>query len=64
MAERIKIIAMAAAGMGSIGILYILHKTHSTAAKISNLLPIVDCYARLAVSRIFEIAFRIYSLPV
>jgi len=64
MAERIKIITVAMAGMGGIGMLFILDRTYSTATRISNLLPAVDCYARLAVSRIFEIAFRLYSLPV
>jgi hypothetical protein len=63
MAARIKIITVAMAGMGT-GMFYILDKTHSTATRISHLLPVVDCYARLAVSRIFEIAFRLYSLPV
>jgi hypothetical protein len=51
MAERIKIITVAMTEMGM-------------ATRISNLLPVVDCYARLAMSRIFEIAFRLYSLPV
>jgi hypothetical protein len=64
MAERIKIITVAMAGMRGTGIFYLLDKTHSTATRISHLLPVVDSYARLAVSRIFEIAFRLYSLPV
>ncbi|HEY3196521.1 MAG TPA: hypothetical protein VGJ57_00785 [Nitrospirales bacterium] len=64
MAERIKIITMALMGAGGIFILYVLDRTSSTATKISHLLPVIDCYTRLAAWRIFEIAFRLYSLPV
>ena len=64
MAERTRIITVALMGAGGIFMLYLLDRTHASATRITNLLPVVDCYARLAAWRIFEIAFRLYSLPV
>ncbi|HEX9284150.1 MAG TPA: hypothetical protein VF879_00640 [Nitrospirales bacterium] len=49
MAEKIKILA--AAGAGALGI-------------VNHLLPVVEGFTRLATIRVFEIAYRLYSLPL
>jgi len=50
MAEKIKILA--AAGAGALGI------------AMHHLLPVVEGFTRLATIRVFEIAYRLYSLPL
>ena len=64
MAEKIK--RLAAAGAGALGIvmLYVLHEATSTAARVTHLLPIVEGFTRLATVRVFEIGYRLYSLPL
>ena len=61
MAGRIKIVAVALTGVLGIGILY---TATSTATTISHLLAVMDCYGRVAILRVFEIAYRIYTLPL
>jgi hypothetical protein len=64
MAEKIKILAAAGAGALGIAVLYVLDIATSTAVKMNHLLPVVEGFARLATIRMFEIAYRLYSLPV
>ena len=64
MAERMRIITVALMGADGIFMLYVLDRILSTATRISHLLPVIDNYTRPAAWRIFEIAFRLYSLPV
>jgi hypothetical protein len=49
MAEKIKILA--AVGAGALGI-------------VNHLLPLFEGFTRLATIRVFEIAYRLYSLPL
>ena len=64
MAEKIKILAVAMTGTLGIGLLYMLDEATSTAARMTTLVPVVEGFARLATLRVFEIAYRIYSLPL
>ena len=64
MAERIRIITVALMGAGGGFMLYVLDRILSTVTRVGHLLPVIDSYSRLAAWRIFEIAFRLYSLPV
>ena len=64
MAEKIKILAVAMTGMLGIGLLYIADEATSKAARMTTLVPVVESFTRLATLRVFEIAYRLYSLPV
>ena len=64
MAEKIKILAAAGAGALGIAVLYVLAMATSTAVRMHHLLPVVEGFTRLATIRVFEIAYRLYSLPV
>ena len=64
MAEKIKILAAAAGGALGIAVLYILDTATSTAVRMHHLLPVIEGFTRLATIRVFEIAYRLYSLPV
>jgi len=62
MAEKIKILAMT--GTLGIGLLYIVDEATSTTARMTTLVPVVESFTRLATLRVFEIAYRLYSLPL
>ena len=64
MAEKIKILAAGMTGMLGIGLLYIADEATSKAARMTTLVPVVESFTRLATLRVFEIAYRLYSLPV
>jgi len=64
MTEKIKILAVAMTGTLGIGLLYILDEATSTTARITTLVPVVEGFARLATLRVFEITYRLYSLPL
>jgi hypothetical protein len=64
MAEKIKILAAAGAGALGIAVLYVWDEATSTAARMTTLVPVVESFTRLATVRVFEIAYRLYSLPV
>jgi len=64
MAEKIKILAVGMTGMLGIGLLYIADEATSKAARMTTLVPVVESFTRLATLRVFEIAYRLYSLPV
>lgn len=64
MAEKIKILAVAMTGTLGIGLLYIADEATSKAARMTTLVPVVESFTRLATLRVFEIAYRLYSLPV
>ena len=64
MAEKIKILAVAMTGTLGIGLLYILDEATSRAARMTTLVPVVEGFTRLATARMFEIAYRLYSLPL
>lgn len=64
MAEKIKILAAVGAGMLGIAVLNVLDMAMSTAVKVNHLLPVVEGFTRLATIRVFEIAYRLYSLPL
>ena len=64
MAEKIKILAVAMTGTLGIGLLYMLDEATSAATRMTPLLPVVESFTRLATVRVFEIAYRLYSLPV
>ena len=64
MAEKIKILAVAMTGTLGIAVLYVLNEATSTAARMHNLLPVVEGVTRHATVRLFEIAYRLYSLPI
>ena len=64
MAEKIKILAVAMTGTLGIGLLYIADEATSTAARIITFVPMVESFTRLATVRVFEIAYRLYSLPL
>lgn len=64
MAEKIKILAAAGAGALGIAVLYVLDNATSTAVRVTHLLPVVEGFTRLATIRVFEIAYRFYSLPL
>jgi hypothetical protein len=61
MVGRVKIFASAVAGGAAIGMLF---ATTSTQVTLSHVLTAADFYTRLAVVRGFEIAYRVYSLPL
>jgi hypothetical protein len=61
MVGRIKILGSAVAGAVVLGMLF---ATTSTQVTVSHLLTAADFYSRLAVVRGFEIAYRVYSLPL
>ena len=61
MAGKMKIAAVALTGMLGIGILY---AATSTATTVGHVLTVVDCYSRLVLVRVFEVAYRLYTLPV
>ena len=63
MAEKIKILAEAGAGALGIAVLYVSDQAASTTVKMYHLLPVVEGFTRLATLRMFEIAYRLYSLP-
>ena len=64
MAEKIKILAVATAGTLGMAVLYVVDEATSTAVKMHNLLPVVEGFTRHATVRVFEIAYRLYSLPL
>jgi len=64
MAEKIKILAVAMTGTLGIGLLYIADETTSTAARMTTLVPVVESFTRIVTLRVFEIAYRLYSLPL
>jgi hypothetical protein len=64
MAEKIKILAVAMTGTLGIGLLYIADEATFTAGKMTTLVPVVENFTRLATLRVFEIAYRLYSLPL
>ena len=64
MAEKIKILAVAMTGTLGIGLLYILDEATSRAARMTTLVPVVEDFTRFATARMFEIAYRLYSLPL
>jgi hypothetical protein len=64
MAEKIKILAVAMTGTLGIGLLYIADEATSKAARMTTLVPVVESFTRLATLRVFEIAYRLYSLPL
>ena len=64
MAEKIKILAVAMTGTLGIGLLYTLDEATSKAARITTVVPVVEGFTRLATVRMFEIAYRLYSLPL
>jgi hypothetical protein len=64
MAEKIKILAVAMTGTLGIGLLYIADEATSTAERMTTLVPVVESFTRLATLRVFEITYRLYSLPL
>ena len=64
MAEKIKILAVAMTRTLGMAVLSILDEATSTAVRMHHLLPAVEGFTRLATVRVFEIAYRLYSLPV
>ena len=64
MAEKIKILAVAMTGTLGIGLLYIADETTSTAARMTTLVPVVESFTRIVTLRVFEIAYRLCSLPL
>jgi hypothetical protein len=64
MAEKIKILAVAMTGTLGIGLLYIADETTSTAARMTTLFPVVESFTRIVTLRAFELAYRLYSLPL
>jgi len=64
MAGKIKILAAAGAGALGIAVLNVLDMATSTAVRVNHLLPVVEGFTRLATIRVFEIAYRLFSLPV
>ncbi len=64
MAEKIKILAVAMTGTLGMAVLSILDEATSTAVRMHHLLPALEGFTRLATVRVFEIAYRLYSLPV
>jgi hypothetical protein len=64
MAEKIKILAAGMTGMLGIVMLYVLDEATSTAARVTHLLPVVEGFTRVAILRVFEITYRLYSLPL
>jgi hypothetical protein len=61
MMGRVKIFASAVAGVAAIGMFVVTISTQST---LAHLLTAADFYSRLAVVRGFELAYRVYSLPL
>jgi hypothetical protein len=51
-------------GTLGIGLLYIADETTSTAARIITFVPMVESFTRLATLRVFEITYRLYTLPL
>ena len=51
-------------GTLGIGLLYILDEATSRAARMTTLVPVVEDFTRSATARMFEIAYRLYSLPL
>jgi len=45
-------------------VLYVLDEATSTAVRMHHLLPVVEGFTRHATVRVFEIAYRLYSLPL
>ena len=64
MAEKIKILAVAMTGTLGIGLLYIADETTSTATRMTTLVPVVESFTRIVTLRVFELAYRLYSLPL
>ena len=64
MTEKIKILAVAMTGTLGIGLLYILDEATSMTARITTLVPVVESFTRLTTLRVFEITYRLYSLPL
>ena len=64
MAETIKILAVAMTGTLGMAVLYVLDEATSTAVRMHHLLPVVEGFTRHATVRVFEIAYRLYSLPL
>ena len=61
MAERIKMVGLVMMGVVGMGLLY---AAMSTVTTMGHLLTVADCYGRVVVLRGFEIAYRLYSLPL
>jgi hypothetical protein len=61
MVGRMKTLARAAARVAAMGMLF---ATISTQVALSHVLTAADFYSRLAVVRGFEIAYRVYTLPL
>ena len=64
MPEKIKILAVATAGTLGMAVLYVLDEATSTAVRMHHLLPVVEGFTRHATVRVFEIAYRLYCLPL
>jgi hypothetical protein len=68
MAEKIKITAVAMTGILGLVLLYatigMLYAAMSMATTMSHLVTVADCYTRVVALRMFELTYRIYSLPL
>jgi hypothetical protein len=64
MAEKIKILAVAITGTLGMAVLYVLDEATSTTVRMHYLLPVVEGFTRHATVRVFEIAYRLYCLPL
>jgi hypothetical protein len=61
MAGKIKITMVTLGGVLGI-VLWYAEKVATTG--MTHLITLADCYSRLAIIRAFEVAYRLYSLPV
>jgi len=64
MAEKIKILALAITGTLGMAVLHVLDEATSTAVRMHHLLPVAEGFTRHATVRAFEIAYRLYCLPL
>jgi len=68
MTGKIKITAVAMTGILGLVLLYatigIMYAAMSMATTMSHLVTVADFYTRIAALRVFELTYRIYSLPL
>jgi len=68
MTGKIKITAVAMTGILGLVLLYatigIMYSAMSMATTMSHLVTVADFYSRIAALRVFELTYRIYSLPL
>lgn len=68
MTGKIKITAVAMTGILGLVLLYaaigVMYAAMSMATTMSHLVSLADCYTRIVALRMFELTYRIYSLPL